>query len=112
MRRPLDARNVRMLLRNRAADFWAYHDALFGDQDEIGLLEWEEFAVMAGVPAMDEFASCLDRQDSSSRIVSDSLASRRIGIAGTPTFLINDRLYRGALMPGPLKEAVLEQLRG
>lgn len=92
--------------------FWEYHDALFAGQAEIGVRTWTEFADLAALPEPASFATCVDRAVTPERLVADSVAARRIGVTGTPTFLINDRLYRGALMPGPLEAAIRDRLGG
>ena len=77
--------------------FWRYHDALFADQDEIAHLPWSEFAIRARVRDLDAFAQCMSGDSARTSVLADVDLGRRLRIRGTPTFLINGRMFSGAL---------------
>lgn len=86
--------------------FWAFHDVLFANQDSIGTLEWMRFASDAKVSDLETFANCIANSDVEPAIARDMLAGRGLGVRGTPTFLVNDRLIRGAVSLEDLRELV------
>jgi protein-disulfide isomerase len=91
--------------------FAAYHDLLFTEQDSIGHTTWTRFAQRAGVPDTARFARCLTDQVPSGRVDEDIAAGASLRVGGTPTFLINDQLYQGALPDAGLRAEVTHMLR-
>lgn len=85
--------------------FEALHDQLFAHQDSLGLIPWSVLAARAGVPDGAAFGACMSNPTSPAEITRDMEAGTRLGVQGTPTFLVNERLLRGAT-PGALEEAV------
>src|SRR6185312_13423471 len=74
----------------RAGAFKAFHDTLFAEQDSIGREAWTRIALSAGVEDTADFAHCMG-DSSAARVVSaDSAAGAKLGVWGTPTFLIGD----------------------
>ena len=75
--------------------FWPYHDALFAAAE----LSPEAFAKLAARLGLrlPEFTSCLDSETSRAAVIDDMREARRIGIDGTPTFVVNGQLVRGAV---------------
>lgn len=65
-----------------------------GDTSEASLTMLAE---QAGVVSVEEFASCLDGTDGDTAVGVDITAGQRLGIAGTPTFLVNHQLHVGPL---------------
>ena len=76
--------------------FWGYHDALFADQDAIGERPWLDFATEAKVRDLDRFRQCVSDGSSRAAVQRDLAVAQRLGIMGTPTFLLNDRMFGGA----------------
>lgn len=83
------------------ASFWPYHRLLYADSGWIGestRLALTELAKQAGVSDLTEFIRCLDDNSNAIRAVAaDQTAAQRLGVRGTPTFLVNGALYVGAL---------------
>ena len=88
--------------------FWPYHDALYSNQrtlSEAGLIALAE---TTGNVDLSRFRACLER-DATPEIRRDSLAALEIGgVTGTPTFLLNGRLVRGAPPFAEFRQMVLE----
>lgn len=75
--------------------FWQYHDALFAAEN----LTTETFKQMAQRfnLKLPEFTACLDSEVSREAVLQNIREARRLGINGTPAFIINGKLVRGAL---------------
>ncbi len=89
--------------------FWEYHDALFLSE----ALTAETLNKLALKINLDpiKFADCL-KSDSSRAAVQKNLdEARRLGIDSTPTFVINGKLFRGALSFEDFKAAVDQELK-
>jgi protein-disulfide isomerase len=89
----------------RQGRFAAMHDLLYARADSLGGVEWPRLAAQAGVTDLGAFGACLRDPATQARIDADVRAATRLGVQGTPTFLVNDRLMRGAA-PGVLESAV------
>lgn len=77
--------------------FRAYHDALYQEQARIGHTGWEAFAASAGVADLPAFRACVRSARHQGRIDEDVRHARRLGIAGTPSFIVEGRLLAGPL---------------
>lgn len=75
--------------------FWEYHDALFATET----LSPESFRQIAMRLRLnlDKFKTCFDSESSTAAVLKDVQEARRMGITGTPAFIINGKLFRGAL---------------
>jgi protein-disulfide isomerase len=69
--------------------FSAFHDRLFERQDSLGLKTWVSFAEDAGVRDTAAFARCVTATSAVPFVQAGLAAGDRLGIRGTPTFLIN-----------------------
>ena len=80
--------------------FWEFHELLYSTEGWIGDTSGarlEELAERAGVAGVEEFVNCLDGAKGDDAVDADMAAGRRLGIAGTPTFLVNGELHVGPL---------------
>ncbi|MGH7646519.1 MAG: DsbA family protein, partial [Gemmatimonadaceae bacterium] len=73
--------------------FAAYHDILFANQDSLGLVSWTSFAHRAGVPDIPTFQRCLTASQPALRVSHDIAIGNRVGVEGTPSFIIDGLLY-------------------
>ncbi len=93
------------------AKFWALHDLYFEQQDTFTPQNHRERAVAwakgAGLPVK-AFEGCLDSPAARKRVQEDLNEGRAIGVASTPTLVINGRLAPGVLSADGLA-ALLEQ---
>lgn len=79
--------------------FAEFHDAVYAQQDQLGLKTLREFAAEAGVPDLDTFDSCYESSEPVPSIERDIEAVRNIGGTGTPTVIVNGWLLRGGASP-------------
>lgn len=86
--------------------FAAYRDALFRNQEALGTLSWTQLAVMSGVPDTLAFDRCVREESFRSVIVRDFEEGRRLGVLGTPTFILEGRLVAGRDALDRIEEAV------
>jgi protein-disulfide isomerase len=89
--------------------FWAYHDALFGNQAGLTDADLKRVAGEMGM-TMSVFESCLDTGAHRDQVQADLQAGGRLGVAGTPTVFINGRALVGALALSEYEKAILEEL--
>lgn len=90
--------------------FEAFQDALFASQDSIGAISWDRFASEAGVEDLAAFRACTTNSAPSPALARDSAAGGRLRVSGTPTLLINDQRFQGAVPPAILDEYVRRAL--
>jgi protein-disulfide isomerase len=76
--------------------FEAYHDALFADQENIGVRDWNSFAASAAVPDTAAFAACISNEATAERVTRDVITGDRLGVDGTPTIYVDGKLLDGA----------------
>lgn len=87
-----------------ANQFWAFHDRLFLNQNDLTVPFLKEHASSAGLDRT-LFDQCLDSGTNTTEVASDYADGLRAGVRGTPTFFINGRRYEG-----PLSKSVFEQI--
>lgn len=75
--------------------FQAFHDVLFSAQARIGTAVWGSLAAEAGVPDRAAFDQCLRSQRYRRRIDQDLRLGQRLGIVGTPSFIVEGQLVGG-----------------
>lgn len=91
--------------------FWQLSDRMFELQDSIGSMPWTSFARDAQVADVVGFERCLRDSTYLSRVDRDISAGGELGIPGTPSFLVNGRLYTGARTADQLR-AIIAQAGG
>jgi protein-disulfide isomerase len=74
--------------------FWEMHDALFKNQQDLGLPLVLELAQTLKLPA-DELESALSDGTYADRVQADFIGGVRSGVNGTPTFFINGQRHDG-----------------
>jgi Na+/H+ antiporter NhaA len=74
--------------------FWPMHDLLFSRQDALGLNELVSYAEELGLDVA-RFEHDLRSGRFAHHVSRDVNGAEEAGVAGTPTFFINDVLYRG-----------------
>jgi protein-disulfide isomerase len=93
----------------RQGVFWPYHDALF-DADTLSVELLGSLAAAEGLD-IDRFQKCLGSPESRTAVLADIAEARKLGISGTPTFLINGKILRGAVNLRELKALIEIELR-
>jgi protein-disulfide isomerase len=74
--------------------FWAYHDTLYTNQQDINETNLKQWARDMGMPA-DQIESCWASKDLEAKIKDDIELAGRIGVDSTPTLFINGRKVVG-----------------
>jgi protein-disulfide isomerase len=76
--------------------FWEMHDAIYEHQTELGTDLISKLARKIGLD-LPRFNADLEARRGRARIKADFMGGMRSGVAGTPTFFINDERYDGSL---------------
>jgi protein-disulfide isomerase len=85
--------------------FWGMHDALFANQNELGVDTLERQATAAGVDPS-AFRAALKTHRFAERIERDIESGRANGVHGTPSVFINGERYLGARDTAALRAAI------
>ncbi len=87
--------------------FWEMHDRIFADQQSLGRESLIAHAKALGLNVA-KFERALDSPELEKRIRADVEEGSRVGVRGTPTFVVNGRLFSGA-QPYESFKAQIEQ---
>jgi len=87
--------------------YWKFHDALFSGQYALGRAAYEQYAADLGLDTA-AFTSCLDDHRNQAEVKADAADAARLGLTGTPSFVINGRILIGAL-PFEDFKAIIDQ---
>ncbi|MGH7578901.1 MAG: Na+/H+ antiporter NhaA [Gemmatimonadales bacterium] len=90
--------------------FWEMHDLLFARQENLKPADLVRHAEELGLD-LAAFQADLRSGRFSGRVAADVEGAEASGVAGTPTFFINDRRYAGTYDLASLERALLEALR-
>ena len=88
---------------NKQGKFWEYHDALFANQAKLSETFYLETATGLKLD-LNKFNA--DRKIADNFIVEDFKLGRKLGIDGTPTFIINGEVVTGAASLADLENAL------
>jgi Na+/H+ antiporter NhaA len=90
--------------------FWPMHDLLFTRQDALVLTDLIRYAAELGLDAR-RFERDLRTAKYGARVAQDVNSAEEAGVAGTPTFFINEVLHRGGYdresLEGPLRRTLV-----
>jgi protein-disulfide isomerase len=92
------------------AHFWEIHDALFENQQRLGLELYGEIVMELGLDAK-ELRAALETDTYLDRVQTDFNGGVRSGVNGTPTFFINGQRYDGSHDFESMAEALGETVR-
>jgi protein-disulfide isomerase len=76
--------------------FWAYHDKLFINQQDLSETALLAYAGQVGLET-GRFVNCLSSGTYRAEVIDDLQAGVNAGVEGTPTFFINGIRYEGSL---------------
>lgn len=76
--------------------FEKFHDVLFERQDSLAERRWGEWAAEADVPDLHAFDACFQDRLGRASVEFDAQIAGELGLAGTPTLLINELLVQGS----------------
>lgn len=90
---------------NKQGKFWEYHDALYTNQAKLSEAFYLETATSLKLD-LNKFNA--DRKIADNAIVEDFKLGRKLGIDGTPTFIINGEVVTGAASLADLEKALAQ----
>ncbi len=88
---------------NKQGKFWEYHDALFANQPKLSEAFYIETATSLKLD-LKKFDA--DRKLADNFIVEDFKLGRKVGVDGTPTFIMNGEVVTGAASLADLEKAL------
>jgi protein-disulfide isomerase len=91
--------------------YWKFHDALFSGQYELGRSAYEQYAAALGLDTA-AFTACLDDHRYQAEVKADAADAEKLGLNGTPSFVINGRILIGAQPFENFKAIIDEELAG
>ena len=89
--------------------FWQFHDALFSSKYSLGRAGYEQYAADLGLDTA-AFTTCLDDHRYQAEVQADAADAAKLGLNGTPSFVINGRILIGALPFADFKTIIDEEL--
>lgn len=95
---------------NTQNKFLETHEYLFLNQEILSTIDWEAFAGEVGISENQDFSDCINYQESAFSVERDILTARQLGIGSIPTYLINGKMYEGAMPPKLLERLVQIEL--
>jgi protein-disulfide isomerase len=90
--------------------FWEMHDAMFANQQELGVDQLKAKAAELGMNA-DKFNKCVDSGEKAAAIQADQKAGSAAGVSGTPAMFINGRFINGAVPIDQITPVIDDELR-
>jgi protein-disulfide isomerase len=75
--------------------YWKFHNALFSGQYSLGRTTYVQYASDLGLDAA-AFTACLDDHHTQAEVEADAADAARLGLNGTPSFVINGQVLVGA----------------
>jgi len=85
--------------------FWEYHDALFEQQDRLGEELYLEIANNLDLD-IDKFNSDRQSEAATTSIENDMKLAQKIGVSGTPFFVMNGETFSGAVELSKIEETL------
>lgn len=89
----------------RQGKFWEYADYVFANQDRLNEGIVREAADEVGLDAA-AYGQCLSARETASEVAADQAEAARIGVGGTPYFLVNGQEVMGAQPVGVFSEVI------
>ena len=98
------------LCANDQGKFWEMHDAMFKDQQGLGVDGLKAKAATLGLKA-EEFNACLDSDKHAAKVKADFEAGSKVGVTGTPAMFVNGRLISGAVPIDQIAPVIDDELK-
>ena len=98
------------LCANDQGKFWQLHDAMFANQQALGVDQLKAKAVELGLNA-ETFNSCLDSNKYAAQVATDLKEGSTAGVSGTPAMFINGRFVNGAVPFEEIASIVEDELQ-
>ena len=94
---------------DKQGSFWEFHDAAY-QSDSLAPAKLIEIAEQIQLD-IEAFETCIDTPATFEKVRTDAAEAFRLGIAGTPAFVVNGKLYKGKLEISQFKEIVERELK-
>jgi protein-disulfide isomerase len=75
-------------------NYWEMHSLLYESQNAMTVDSFRQFAILLGLD-IDSFNVCFASDSARNKIQSDILIGEKIGVEGTPAFILNGNRYSG-----------------
>jgi len=98
------------LCANEQGKFWEMHDAMFSNQQDLGVEQLKAKAAGLGLNA-EQFNACLDQGKFASQVQADLDAGTKAGVNGTPAMFINGRFLSGAQPFAEVSKVIDDELQ-
>jgi protein-disulfide isomerase len=89
--------------------YWEYHDVLFKNISALGPDNLKKYAADLKLDAA-KFNECLDSGKYAAAVNKDMADGMKVGVSGTPAFLVNGRFLSGAQPFSAFQEVIDEEL--
>ena len=89
--------------------YWEYHDVLFKNINALASDNLKKYAADLKLEAA-KFDSCLDSGKHAAAVNKDMADGMKVGVSGTPAFLVNGRFLSGAQPFSAFQEVIEEVL--
>jgi len=76
--------------------FWEYHDLLFANRERLERPDLERYAEQAGLDVV-RFRAALEGERNRASVDADKAMAARFGVRATPSFVLNGKVFAGAL---------------
>lgn len=90
--------------------FWPYHDILFENQPKYSMSQLKGYAQTVGLDPK-KLEECMSSEETKNKILADIEAAKSIALQGTPTVILNGRLFKDWTNPAVLKLLVEEEIK-
>ena len=91
--------------------FWKFHDLAFANQENISnIAEMKKLAISAGANSA-LLEECINSEKYDSRLKEEDSLATSIGITGTPSFVINEKLISGAQSYEEFEKIIEQELK-
>jgi protein-disulfide isomerase len=90
--------------------FWEFHDLLFANQRQLGDEDLRRYASEVGLEP-EAFDECVRSRRHAQAVEADVQEAQRIGLTGTPAFVVNGIVLFGLQSTDALDGVVLEELK-
>lgn len=89
--------------------FWEYHDYIYEQGRSLGISDLKDYAKQIGLDSM-KFNNCLDSGRNKAKVDESTNQGYRLGLPGTPAFVVNGQTLAGPPMYATLKGIIDEML--
>jgi len=103
------AEAARCVFEQDKEKYWAYHDKLFDNAHALAVENLKQYAVDLQFDAA-HFTTCLDSGKYAAAVQQDMVMGLKVGISGTPAFVVNGRFLAGAQPFSAFQEAIDDAL--